>query len=74
MFSEKLRGLVAHLLLSKKIISKKVLMQSQNYYQVFLKSHLKKLNTKTRSPSKWVEDNILHYDGFTEKITSIDKL
>ena len=75
LFSEKLRGLVAHLLLSKKNYFKKSFNAKSKLLSSFFKNHLKKLKTKTRSPSKWVEDNILHYDGFTEKnYFPIDKI
>ena len=66
LFSEKLRGLLAHVIITKKLMKKNYLFKSK-YLSKFFESHLKTLKSHTRSPLLWVQDNILHYGSFTEK-------
>ncbi len=66
LFSEKLRGLLSHLIITKKLKNKNF-NDKTKYLAKFFDSHLKTLKSHTRTPDLWVQDNILHYGSFTEK-------
>tara|TARA_B100000214_G_scaffold375602_1_gene363204 strand:+ start:6131 stop:7288 length:1158 start_codon:yes stop_codon:yes gene_type:complete len=74
LFSEKLRGLLSHLIITKKLKNKNF-NDKTKYLAKFFDSHLKTLKSHTRTPDLWVQDNILHYGSFTErKYFPIDRI
>ncbi len=74
LFSEKLRGLISHLVICKKLKNQSFDNKTK-YLAKFFESHLKSLKSHTRSPDLWVQDNILHYGSFTEKkYLPVDKI
>ena len=70
LFSEKIRGYISKLIIINEEKKRKQLLtfseKTKLLSKVFI-SHLKKLNTKTRTIDKWVQDNLLLTEWWSEK-------
>tara|TARA_Y100000768_G_scaffold385396_1_gene371426 strand:+ start:165 stop:1328 length:1164 start_codon:yes stop_codon:yes gene_type:complete len=70
LFSEKIRGYISKLIIINEEKKRKRLLtfseKTKLLSKVFI-SHLKKLNTKTRTIDKWVQDNLLLTEWWSEK-------
>ena len=61
LFSEKMRFLYSQIIIQKNNLNKKSYKEKVKFLAKIFKSHLDKLQAKTRTPEKWVQDMMLHY-------------
>ena len=67
LFSEKLRFLMSHIIINSDNIKDLKRDKKIDILSDIFQSHLRTLNTNTRSAKKWVEDNMLHYGWMSKK-------
>ena len=67
LFSEKLRFLMSHIIINSDDIKDLNRDKKIDILSNIFQSHLRTLNTDTRSAKKWVQDNMLHYEWMTKK-------
>ena len=67
LFSEKLRFLISHIVINTDKNKNLDRERKRELLSNIFKSHLKTLNTQTRSAEKWVEDNMLHYEWMSKE-------